>query len=161
MLIGLSGGLSPAAALLLARETHRDPDFAMKIDQVMRRSVQEGLAGSLLNSRGVGGRLFRQVGAAQLSGAPLGLALTALATEQRAATRAAGSGESASASREDGASDHLADAARLADPHGRPAGPALRLRACSARWFRSEMSLPPVPAGRRSTRRSGRKESQQ
>ncbi|MDE0170543.1 MAG: type II secretion system F family protein [bacterium] len=87
MLIGLSGGLSPAAALLLARETIGS-GLRDEIDQVMRRSVQEGLAGSLLNSRGVGGRLFRQVGAAQLSGAPLGLALTALATEQRAATRA-------------------------------------------------------------------------
>ena len=87
MLIGLSGGLSPAAALLLARET-LESRLRDEVDQVLRRSVQEGLAASLVNSRGVAGRLFRQVGAAQLSGAPLGLALTALATEHRAAVRA-------------------------------------------------------------------------
>lgn len=88
MLIGLSGGLSPASALLLARET-LESQLRDEVDQVLRRSVQEGLAAALLNSRGVAGRLFRQVGAAQLSGAPLGLALAALATEQRAAARAA------------------------------------------------------------------------
>jgi len=87
MLIGLSGGLSAAAALLLSREA-LESQLRDEVDRVLRRSVQEGLAASLLNSRGVGGRLFRQVGAAQLSGAPLGLALTALATEQRAAARA-------------------------------------------------------------------------
>ena len=87
MLIGLSGGLSPAAALLLARET-LESELRDEVDRVLRRSVQEGLAASLVNSRGVGGRLFRQVGAAQLSGAPLGLALAALATEHRAAARA-------------------------------------------------------------------------
>ena len=88
MLIGLSGGLSPAAALLLAREA-LESQLRDEVDQVLRRSVQEGLAASLLNSGGVAGRMFRQVGAAQLSGAPLGLALTALATEHRAAARAA------------------------------------------------------------------------
>ena len=88
MLIGLSGGLSPASSLLLARET-LESRLRDEVDQVLRRSVQEGLAASLLNSTGVAGRLFRQVGAAQLSGAPLGLALTALATEHRAAAKAA------------------------------------------------------------------------
>lgn len=87
MLIGLSGGLSPAAALVLSRETLRS-GLGEEVDGVLRRSVQEGLATSLLNSGGVGGRLFRQVGAAQLSGAPLGLALNALATEHREAARA-------------------------------------------------------------------------
>lgn len=87
MLIGLSGGLSPAAALLLSRET-LESQLREEVDLVLRRSVQEGLAAALLNSGGVGGRLFRQVGAAQLSGAPLGLALTALAGEHRAAARA-------------------------------------------------------------------------
>jgi hypothetical protein len=88
MLIGLSGGLSPAAALLLAREA-LESQLRDEVDQVLRRSVQEGLAASLLHSGGVAGRMFRQVGAAQLAGAPLGLALTALATEHRAAARAA------------------------------------------------------------------------
>ena len=87
MLIGLSGGLSAAAALLLSRETLQSR-LRDEVDRVLRRSVQEGLAASLLSSRGVGGRLFRQIGAAQLSGAPLGLALTSLATEHRAAARA-------------------------------------------------------------------------
>ena len=86
MLIGVSGGLSSAAALLLSRETLQS-ELRDEVDGVLRRSVQEGLAASLLNSTGVGGRLFRQVGAAQLSGAPLGLALTALATEHREAAR--------------------------------------------------------------------------
>ena len=87
MLIGLSGGLSPAAALALSREALRSP-LGQEVDLVLRRSVQEGLTASLLNATGVGGRLFRQVGAAHLSGAPLGLALTALATEYREAARA-------------------------------------------------------------------------
>ena len=87
MLIGLSGGLSPAASLALSREALRS-GLGEEVDMVLRRSVQEGLAASLLNATGVGGRLFRQVGAAHLSGAPLGLALTALAAEQRAVTRA-------------------------------------------------------------------------
>lgn len=87
LLIGISGGLSPAGALLLARET-LESQLGEEVDRILRRSVQEGLAASLLNSRGVGGRLFRHVGAAQLSGAPLGVALTALATEHRAAARA-------------------------------------------------------------------------
>ena len=87
MLIGLSGGLSPAAALALAREALRSR-LGEEVDLVLRRSVQDGLTASLLNSAGVGGRLFRQVGAAHLSGAPLGLALNALATEHREAARA-------------------------------------------------------------------------
>ena len=86
MLVGLSGGLSPAASLALSRETLRS-GLGEEVDMILRRSVQEGLAASLLNATGIGGRLFRQVGAAHLSGAPLGLALTALAAEHRAATR--------------------------------------------------------------------------
>ena len=87
MLIGLSGGLSPAAALALARTSLRSP-LGKEVDAVLRRSVQDGLTVSLLDAVGVGGRLFRQVGAAHLSGAPLGLALSALATEYRDAARA-------------------------------------------------------------------------
>lgn len=87
MLIGLSGGLSPAASLALSRKALRSP-LGQEVDLVLRRSVQEGLTASLLKASGVGGRLFRQVGAAHLSGAPLGLALTALATEYREAARA-------------------------------------------------------------------------
>ena len=86
LLIGLSGGLSPAASLALSRESLRSR-LGEEVDMILRRSVQDGLATSLLNATGVGGRLFRQVGAAHLSGAPLGLALAALAAEQRAATR--------------------------------------------------------------------------
>ena len=86
MLIGLSGGLSPAAALGLSREALRSR-LGQEVDLVLRRSVREGLTASLLNAAGVGGRLFRQVGAAHLSGAPLGLALTALAGEYREAAR--------------------------------------------------------------------------
>ena len=86
MLIGLSGGLSPAAALALSREALRS-SLGEEVDLVLRCSVQDGLTNSLLNSTGVGGRLFRQVGAAHLSGAPLGLALNSLAIEQREATR--------------------------------------------------------------------------
>ena len=88
MLIGLSGGLSPAAALSFSRETLRS-QLGEEVDRVLRRSVKDGLATSLLNSTGVGGRLFRQVGAAHLSGAPLALALNALVTEHREAARAA------------------------------------------------------------------------
>ena len=87
MLIGLSGGLSPAAALALSREALRSP-LGEEVDLVLRCSVQDGLTASLLNAAGVGGRLFRQVGAAHLSGAPLGLTLNALATEYREAARA-------------------------------------------------------------------------
>lgn len=86
MLIGLSGGLSPAAALALARNT-LGSTLGQEVDLVLRRSVQEGLTVALLDAAGVGGRLFRQVGAAHLSGAPLGLALSALATEYRDAAR--------------------------------------------------------------------------
>lgn len=86
LLIGLSGGLSPAASLAMSREALRS-GLGEEVDMILRRSVQEGLAASLLDSTGVGGRLFRQVGAAQLSGAPLALALTALAAEHRATTR--------------------------------------------------------------------------
>ena len=87
VLIGLSGGLSPAAALALSREALLSP-LGEEVDLVLRRSVQGGLTASLLDATGVGGRLFRQVGAAHLSGAPLGLALTALANEYRDAARA-------------------------------------------------------------------------
>lgn len=87
MLVGLSGGLSPAAALSLSRETLRS-GLGEEVDAILRSSVQQGLAASLLNSTGVGGRLFRQVGAAHISGAPLNLVLTALAVENRAAARA-------------------------------------------------------------------------
>ncbi len=87
LLIGLSGGLSPAAALETSRKM-LGSGLGEEVDTILRRSVRQGLASSLLNSTGVGGRLFRQVGAAQLSGAPLSLALTALASEQRAAARA-------------------------------------------------------------------------
>ena len=87
MLIGLSGGLAPAAALAFSREALRS-GLGDEVDMILRRSVQEGLAASLLSSTGVGGRLFRQVGAAHLSGAPLGLALAGLAAEHRAAARA-------------------------------------------------------------------------
>ncbi len=87
LLIGLSGGLSPAAALKASREM-LGSGLGTEVDTILRRSVRQGLASSLLNATGVGGRLFRQVGAAHLSGAPLSLALTALATEHRAAARA-------------------------------------------------------------------------
>lgn len=86
LLIGLSGGLSPRAALALSRESLHS-ELGEEVDAILRSSVREGLATSLLNATGVGGRLFRQVGAAQLSGAPLSLALTSLAVEHRAAAR--------------------------------------------------------------------------
>ena len=87
MLIGLSGGLSPVAALALSRENLRSR-LGGEVDLVLRRSVQSGLTAALLDAAGAGGRLFRQIGAAHLSGAPLGLALTALAAEHRAEARA-------------------------------------------------------------------------
>ena len=87
MLIAVSGGLSPVAALALSRENLRSR-LGGEVDQVLRRSVHSGLTAALLDATGAGGRLFRQIGAAHLSGAPLGLALAALATEYREAARA-------------------------------------------------------------------------
>ncbi len=87
MVIGLSGGLSMVAALQLARLGLRS-SLGEEVDIILRRSVQDGLTNALLTASGVAGRLFRQLGAAHLSGAPLGLALNALATENREATRA-------------------------------------------------------------------------
>lgn len=86
MLIGLSGGLSPAGALALARES-LSSSLGQEVDRVLRHAVKGGLTPSLMNATGTGGRLFRQVGAAHLSGSPLELALTALATEYREAAR--------------------------------------------------------------------------
>ena len=86
MLIGLSGGLSPAGALALAREG-LSSSLGTEVDQILRHAVKGGLTASLLNAAGVGGRLFRQVGTAHLSGSPLELTLTALATEYREAAR--------------------------------------------------------------------------
>ena len=86
MLIGLSGGLSPAGALALARES-LSSSLGQEVDLVLRHAVKGGLTASLMNATGTGGRLFRQVGAAHLSGSPLELALTALATEFREAAR--------------------------------------------------------------------------
>ena len=86
MLIGLSGGLSPAGALALAREG-LSSSLGQEVDQILRQAVKGGLTASLLNASGVGGRLFRQVGAAHLSGSPLELTLTALAAEYREAAR--------------------------------------------------------------------------
>lgn len=86
MLIGLSGGLSPAGALALARES-LSSSLGQEVDSVLRQAVKGGLTPSLMNATGTGGRLFRQVGAAHLSGSPLELALTALAAEYREAAR--------------------------------------------------------------------------
>ena len=86
MLIGLSGGLSPAGALALARES-LSTSLGQEVDSVLRRAVNGGLTPSLMNATGAGGRLFRQIGAAHLSGSPLELTLTALATEYREAAR--------------------------------------------------------------------------
>ena len=86
MLIGLSGGLSPAGALALARES-LSSSLGHEVDKVLRHAVKGGLTPSLMNATGTGGRLFRQVGAAHLSGSPLELTLTALATEYREAAR--------------------------------------------------------------------------
>ena len=86
MLIGLSGGLSPAGALALARES-LSSSLGHEVDKVLRHAVKGGLTPSLMNATGTGGRLFRQIGAAHLSGSPLEFALTALATEYREAAR--------------------------------------------------------------------------
>ncbi|MDE0139515.1 MAG: type II secretion system F family protein [bacterium] len=86
MLIGLSGGLSPAGALALARES-LSSSLGQEVDRILRHAVKAGFTPSLMSARGVGGRLFRQVGAAHLSGSPLELALTALAAEYREAAR--------------------------------------------------------------------------
>ncbi len=87
MLIALSGGLSPSGALVLAREGLTS-SLGGEVDQVLRLGVEGGLTASLLNASGVGGRLFRQIGASNLTGSPLELTLTALATEYRDAARA-------------------------------------------------------------------------
>lgn len=86
MLIGLSGGLSPAGALALARGGLTS-SLGTEVDRVLRHAVKGGLTPSLMNATGTGGRLFRQVGAAHLSGSPLELTLTALANEYREAAR--------------------------------------------------------------------------
>ncbi|MCY3538727.1 MAG: hypothetical protein F4Y75_02830 [Acidimicrobiia bacterium] len=88
MKIGLSGGLSPASALALSRQG-LITSLGHEVDLVLRQAVEGGLTASLLNTTGVGGRLFRQIGAAHLSGSPLDLVLTAQAAEYRHATRSA------------------------------------------------------------------------
>jgi len=88
MKIGISGGLSPAAALALSRQGLVS-SLGQEVDLVLRQAVEGGLTASLLNSSGVGGRLFRQIGAAHLSGSPLDLVLTAQAAEYQQAARSA------------------------------------------------------------------------
>lgn len=87
LLVALSGGLSPAAALRTARRS-LSSGLGGEVDRILRDSARSGLAAALLSAEGTGGRLFRQLGASHLSGAPMILTLTALAKDLHDSARA-------------------------------------------------------------------------
>lgn len=87
LLVALSGGLSPDAALRTARRSLRSR-LGGEVDRILRESARTGLASALLAAGGAGGRLFRQLGAAHLSGAPMLVTLTALARDLHDSARA-------------------------------------------------------------------------
>lgn len=87
LLVALSGGLSPDAALRTARRSLRS-ELGGEVDRILRESARSGLASALLAAGGAGGRLFRQLGAAHLSGAPMIVTLTALARDLHDSARA-------------------------------------------------------------------------
>ena len=87
LLVALSGGLAPAAALRTARRSLTSA-LGGEVDRILRDSTRSGLAAALLSAEGAGGRLFRQLGAAHLSGAPMILTLTALAKDLHESARA-------------------------------------------------------------------------
>ena len=86
MLIAISGGVSLSGALAGARESLMS-GLGDAVDRLLRDSVAIGLAAALQAAVGSGARLFRQLGAAQATGAPVSLALGAYAHEIQEAER--------------------------------------------------------------------------
>ncbi len=88
LLIGVSGGLSLAAALAATRPS-LESALGAEIDALRRAAVSLGLGEALQAAAGPSARLFHQLGAAHVSGAPMVLALTAVARELHESERGA------------------------------------------------------------------------
>ncbi len=87
LLVALSGGFSLAGALAVARP-RLGSELGDTIERLLREAATTGLGPALQSATGVGGRLFRQLGAAQVTGAPVVVSLTAYASELHEAQRA-------------------------------------------------------------------------
>ena len=87
LLVALSGGLSLASALATAGAI-LSSGLGGAIDRVLREAATAGLGPALQSADGPGARLFRQLGSAHASGAPLVISLTTYASELHETRRA-------------------------------------------------------------------------
>ena len=87
LLVALSGGLNLATGIGAVR--HRlDPGLAVAVDRLLREARRDGLGMALQSARGPAAQMFRQLGAAHVSGAPMVLALSSYAHELHERRRA-------------------------------------------------------------------------
>ena len=87
LLIALSGGLGLATAMSSARGQLKST-LGDEVERVLRQSAVMGLGPALLAASGAGSRLFRHLGTAHTSGAPVVVALSSYAHELHEVRRA-------------------------------------------------------------------------
>ena len=87
LLIAITGGLGLRSALVEASR-RLSTSLQTTVATILRDSTQAGLGAALLSVSGPNARLFRQLGSAHLTGAPLALALTAFSHELHEQRRA-------------------------------------------------------------------------